>query len=132
MDSRPRLRLHLHPPHRSRSRPVVRPRSAPMDIPWNPDLQIDVLDPILRHRHRNHSRTASYRLRSDLDDLEVLASSRHGRFPCNHNCGAHLRLGGRAQVPQGWRRCGHGFGGQNVPQGGRVGRQQRAAVVVIT
>jgi hypothetical protein len=107
MDSRPRLRLHLYPPHRSRNRAVVRPRSPPLDIFRNPDLQIDVLGPVLRHRHRNHSRAASHRLQSDLVNLEILASSRHVRFSCDHDCGAHLRLGSRAQVPQVWAHRGH-------------------------
>lgn len=130
MDRRPRLRLHLHPPHRGRNRPVVRPRAAPMDIPRNTGLQIDILGPVLRHRHRNHSRATSHRLQPDLVNLEILASSRHGGFSRDHNCSAHLRLGGRPQVPHVWTHRGF-VGRKDVPQGRGVGFE-RPALVVIT
>ena len=102
-----------------------------MDIPRNSDLQIDFLDPVFRHRHRNHSRATSHRLQPDLVNLEILASSWHGRFSSHHNCGAHLRLGGRSQVPQVRADRGHVVGKQNVPQGRGVGFE-RAAFVVVT
>ena len=131
MDRRPRLCLHLHPAHRSRNRLLVRPRAPPMDIPRNPDLQIDFLDPVLCHRHRNHSRATSHRFQPDLVNLEILASSWHGCFSSHHNCVAHLWLGGRSQVPQVWADRRHVVGEQDVPQGRGVGFE-RAALVVIT
>ena len=131
MDRRPRLRLHLHPPHRSRNRPLVRPRSPPVDIPRTADLQIDFLDPVLRHRHRNHSRATRHRLQSDLANLEILASGWHVCFSRDHNCGAHLRLGGCSQVPQVWNHCGHVVGEQDVPQGRGIGSERAALLVVI-
>ena len=131
MDRRPRLRLHLHPPHRSRNRPLVRPCSPPMDIPRPADLQIDVLDSVLRHRHRNHSRATRHRLQSDLANLEMVASGWHVCFSRDHNCGAYLRLGGCPQVPQVWVDRGHVVGEQDIPQGRGIGSERAALLVVI-
>lgn len=102
-----------------------------MDILRTANLQIDVLDLVLRHRHCNHSRATSHRLRSDLVNLEILASGGHGRFSRDHDCGAHLRLGGCSQVPQTWAHRRHVVGEQDVPQGRGIGLE-RAALVVVT
>ena len=131
MDSRSRLCLHLHSSHCSRNRPVVCPRPPPMDISGTPNLQVDVLAPVLCHRHRNHSRATSHRLQPDLVNLEILASSWHGCFSCDHARSTHLQLNSRSQIPQGWSHCRHVVGEQDVPQGRGVGSQRPALVVIV-
>ena len=102
-----------------------------MDISRTPDLQIDVLDPVLHHRHRNDGRATSHRLQPDLVNLEILASSWHGCFSRNHDCSTHLRLSRRSQVPQIWSHRGNVVGEQDVPQGRGVGSQRPALVVIV-
>jgi len=132
MDSGPSLRLHLHSPHGRRSRPLVRPSSTPMDVPRPTDLQIDLLDLVLRHWHRNHGRAESYRLQLDLAILEIMASSWHVRFSSDYSCSSDLRLGGGTQVPQVWVPGGYVVREQDLPQRRRVGLQRSTRLMVFT
>jgi hypothetical protein len=127
VDRCPRIRIHLHPPHRRRDWLVVRPRLTPMDIPWNPNLQIDFLDSVLRHRHRDHGCATSHRLQSDLAVVEIMASGWHVCISCGDFGGAHLQLRGRPQISPIWAVREY-VGRQDVPQGRGVGFERCSVV----
>jgi hypothetical protein len=128
LDRCPRLRLHLHPAHSRGNRLLVRARFTSMDIPRNPSLQIDILGPLFRDRHRHHSRGKSYRLRPHLAILEAMASSWHGCIPRSDARSSHLRLSGCPQVPSVWAFRGYVFRKQDVPQGRGVGSERCSMV----
>lgn len=132
MDRRPSLRLHLHPAHRSRNRLLVRARSTSMDIPRNSNLQIDILDPVLRHRHGHNSGAKSHYLRSGLAILEILASSWNGSVSRHYTRSAHLRRSRRPQVPPTRTYLRRVVGEQDVPQRRGVGSERCAVVFART